>query len=127
MIAALLTALVLVPSLSVSGKTLHWTPAGSGSYRVQENVDGQRLGSVRVDGTSYEPEAQPGRTVSYRVRSTNGEWSNSVTISFPARGKGTKGEEPPAEEPPAEEPPAEEAPRERPKKERPPKEPPLEE
>ena len=122
MIAALLTALVLVPSLSVSGKTLHWTPAGSGSYRVQENVGNQRAGSVRVQGTSYEPEAQPGETVSYRVRAMNGEWSNSVTITYPARTKGSKGEEPPTEEPPKEEPP-----KERPKKERPPKEPPVEE
>ena len=52
----------------------------------------------------------------------NGEWSNSVTITYPARTKGSKGEEPPTEEPPKEEPP-----KERPKKERPPKEPPVEE
>ena len=55
MIAALLTALVLVPSLSVSGKTLHWTPAGSGSYRVQEHVKAiSAPARVRVQGTSYD-------------------------------------------------------------------------
>ena len=43
MIAALLTALVLVPNLSVSGKTLKWSAAGSsGSYRVQEKGEAAR-------------------------------------------------------------------------------------
>jgi hypothetical protein len=125
MIAALLSALVLVPSLSVSGKTLNWTPAGSaGAYRVQEEAGGQRLGSVRVEGTSYTPEAHPGETVTYRVRSVDGgEWSNAVNIAFPGRKTG-KQEEPPKEEPPKEE----EAPKkERPKKEKPVEEPPKEE
>ncbi len=130
MIAALLTALVLVPSLSVSGKTtLNWTPAGeSGVYRVQEEAEGNRLGGVRVEGTSYTPEAHPGETVSYRVRTVPaGEWSNSVTITFPSRKGGKQGEEPHQEEPPTE-PPVEERPKkERPKKERPGEEPPLEE
>src|SRR4051812_23233372 len=127
MIAALLSALVLVPSLSVSGKTLQWTPAGSsGSYRIQEQVGSERTGSVRVDGgTSYTPEAQPGKTVSYRVRPVpNGEWSNAVTIAFPSSKKGKGGEETKGE-PPAEEPPKEE--KERPKKEPPAEEPPFEE
>jgi hypothetical protein len=125
MIAALLTALVLVPNLSVSGKTLNWTPAGSaGVYRVQEEAGGQRLGSVRVEGTSFTPEAHPGETVSYRVRSVEGrEWSDTVNIAFPGRKTGKPGEEPPKEEPPKEEPPK----KERPKKEKPPEEPPLEE
>lgn len=130
MIAALLTALVLVPNLSVSGKTLNWSPAGSaGTYRVQEEAAGERFGSVRVDGTSYTPEARAGETVSYRVRSVEGrEWSNTVTITFPGKKTGKQGEEPPKEEPPREEPPKEEPPKkERPKKEKPPEEPPLEE
>src|SRR6185312_4284745 len=129
MIAALLSALVLVPSLSVAGETLQKTPAGSsGSYRVQEQVESERTGSVRVDGTSYTPEAQPGKTVSYRVRTVpNGEWSNTVTIAFPASKKGKSGEEPPKEEPAEEEAPKEEKPKERPKKEPPVEEPPAEE
>src|SRR5689334_15815130 len=99
MIAALLSALVLVPSLSVSGKTLQWTPAGNGEYRVQERVDDERTGSFIVAGTSVTPEAQPGKTVSYRVRAVGAnEWSNSVTITFPSRHQGS-GEEGPKEEP----------------------------
>jgi hypothetical protein len=131
MIAALLTALVLVPSLSVSGKrTLNWTPAGeSGVYRVQEEAEGVRLGSVRVEGTSYTPEAHPGETVVYRVRIMPGdgyEWSNKVAIAFPSRKGGKQEEEPHQEENPTEQP--EERPKkERPKKERPGEEPPLEE
>jgi hypothetical protein len=118
MIAALLAALVLAPSLSVSGKTLQWTPTGPGEYRVQENVGGERAGSFLVHGTSVTPEPQPGKTVSYRVRAVGAdEWSNSVTITFPAKKQGS-GEEP--EEPPKEEP------KERPKKERPKKEHPEE-
>jgi hypothetical protein len=124
MIAALLTALVLVPSLSVSGKTLQWTPAGQGTYRVQEQVDGQRVGALHVDGTSYTPVAQPGKTVSYRVRTVpSGEWSNTVTIAFPGKHSGKPGEEPPPEEPPVEEP-HEEEPHE---EEQPGEEPPVEE
>jgi hypothetical protein len=115
MIAALLTALVLVPNLSVSGKELHWTPSGNGGYRVQEQVGGQRMGAIRVEGTSYTPEARPGMTVSYRVRTVpDGEWSNSVSIAFPSRSKGSGGEEPPPEEPKTEPPPKEK--HERPKK-----------
>ncbi len=139
MIAALLTALVLVPTLSVNAKTLHWTPAGQGGYRLQERVEGKRE-SVRVQGTSYAPPSQPGKTVEYRVRAYGqNEWSNTVTISWSSRhtgkhpGEGPKVEEPPTEEhkgeeehgkePPHEEPPAEE-PHE---KEQPHEEPPLEE
>ena len=84
MIAALLAALVLAPSLSVSGKTLQWTPAGAGEYKVQENVGGQRSGGFLVKGTSVTPEPQPGETVTYRVRAVGGgdEWSNTATITF---------------------------------------------
>lgn len=130
MIAALLTALVLVPNLSVSGKTLNWTPAGSsGIYRVQETAEGERFGSIRVEGTSFTPEVRPGETVGYRVRPLDGpEWSNETTITFPGRKTGKQGEEPPKEEPPKEEPPTEEkAKKERPKKEKPVEELPLEE
>ena len=117
MIAALLAALVLAPSLSVSGKTLQWTPTGPGEYRVQENVGGERSGSFLVHGTSVTPEPQAGKTVSYRVRAVGAdEWSNTVSITFPAKKQG--GEEP--------EPKEEEPPKERPKKERPKKEHPEE-
>jgi hypothetical protein len=117
MIAALLAALVLAPSLSVSGKTLQWSATGAGEYRVQENVGDERSGSFLVHGTSVTPEPQPGKTVSYRVRAFGGsEWSNTVTITFPQKKQGS------GEEPEGKEPPKEEAPKERPKKERPKKE-----
>jgi hypothetical protein len=126
MIAALLSALVLVPTLSVSAKHLQWTPAGEGVYRVQERIEGVSAGNTRVSGTSYTPPKRRGLTVSYRVRALpKGEWSNEVTIAFPKhRKKQQEGEEPPVEEPPVEEPPVEKEPHE---EEQPGEEPPLEE
>jgi hypothetical protein len=123
MIAALLSALVLVPTLSVSNKHLEWTPAGKGTYRVQKLIDGARTGSSRVTGTTFTPRVRPGKTVGYRVRAVpGGEWSNEVTITFPPRPtKDPEEEEPPEEEPHEKEPPVEEPPLE----EEP--EPPLEE
>ncbi|MGO9488326.1 MAG: hypothetical protein ACLQBB_04770 [Solirubrobacteraceae bacterium] len=106
MFAALLVTLALAPTLSVSGQTLHWTPVGAGSYVVSAKLAGKRPTRTKVRGTSYTPPAQPGATVSYRVRAPGeSEWSNVVAISYPAK-------EAPQEEKPVEEkePPPEERP-----------------
>jgi hypothetical protein len=113
----MLSALALAaPTLSVSGKTLHWTPAGGGPYMLQARIEGERPISTRIAGNSARPPAQRGETVAYRVRTIpGGEWSNTVTIDYPQRRhREPKPEEPPGEEPPAEEPPAKEPPAEKP-------------
>jgi hypothetical protein len=110
MLATLLATVALAaPSLSVSGTTLHWTAVGSGEYKLSAKAPGEKAVITPVTGTSYTPPAQPGLTVSFRVKAPHeSEWSNTVTISY-----GTK--EPPNEEPPTEEPPKEEPPKEEPK------------
>jgi hypothetical protein len=97
MLATLLATVALAPSLSVSGTTLHWTPVGSGAYKVNAKVQGVETTNTIVEGTTYSPPAQPGVTVAYRVKARGeNEWSNTVTIAWPA--------EKPKEEPPKEEP-----------------------
>jgi hypothetical protein len=87
MLATLLATIVLAPSLSVSGTTLHWTPVGSGNYKVNAKVKGVETSNTIVEGTSYAPPAQPGLTVNYRVKPRGqNEWSNTVTITWPAEG-----------------------------------------
>ncbi len=120
MIATILAALALGPTLSVSGHTLHWTSMGRGSYRVGTKLPGRRARSKIVRSTEYQPRAHPGETVTYEVRAVHdGTWSNEVTISWPLNEPPPveEAEEPPAEEaeePPAEEPPVEEKPAEEP-------------
>ena len=103
MLATMLVTLALAPSLSVSGTTLHWTPVGSGSYKVNAKVQGLETSNTIVEGTTYAPPPQPGLTVSYRVKARGEvEFSNTVTISWP-------GEKPKEEEPKEEKPREEEA------------------
>lgn len=93
MLAAMLAALALAPTLSVSGQSLHWNAVGAGSYRLAAKAPAHPETRTLVTGTSYTPPAQPGLTVTYRVRAVRESgWSNSVTIQYPAA--------PPPEEPP---------------------------
>ena len=98
----MLATLVLAPTLSVSGTTLHWTSVGSNGYKVNARAQGVEPSNTRVEGTTYAPPAQPGLTVSYKVKvRSEDEWSNTVTIAWPAT---EEQKEKPVEEPPKEEP-----------------------
>jgi hypothetical protein len=115
MLATMLATVALVPTLSVSGNTLNWTPVGNGNYRVQVRTPGFETTNATVEGTAYTPPEHPGLTVSYRVKARGeSEWSNSVSIAYPS--------EVPQEKP-KEEKPREEKPREEPKEEKPREEP----
>jgi hypothetical protein len=97
MLATMLATVALAPSLSLSGTTLHWNPVGSGTYRIQARAEGVETTNAIVEGTTYTPSAQPGVTVSYRVKARGeNEWSNTVTIAWPV--------EKPTEKPPEERP-----------------------
>jgi hypothetical protein len=85
MLATLLAAVALAPSLSVSGHTLSWTSAGSGSYRLYAKAPASPSSRTLVRARTYAPPAVPGATVSYRVRASGeSEWSNTVTIAWPS-------------------------------------------
>jgi len=88
MLALLLATVALAPSLSVSGHTLHWTGSSTASYKVNAKASDGTAANTPVEGTSYAPPAQPGLTVSYRVK-VRGEkvWSNTVTIAWPTEEK----------------------------------------
>jgi len=75
------------PELRFSGNRLSWTTAANvGSYVLVRVAPGQLARYWVLTGTSTTPPPRPGETAAYRVRTTvNGsEWSNTVSIVYPA-------------------------------------------
>jgi hypothetical protein len=75
------------PTITVSGRTLRWTAiAGVGTYVLASRVTGQAEKFTSVSGTSVSPQAVPGATVHYSVRTAvdGSAWSSEVAISYPA-------------------------------------------
>ena len=103
----------------MSGKTLQWTPAGCGRLPrpgTASKASARQHPRERHLLHAAEAQRRPHGQLPRPRRRRDGEWSNAVTIAFPARGKAT-GRRTADEEPPNEEPP-----KERPKKEHPPEE-----
>ena len=75
------------PELRFSGSRLSWTSTtGVGSYVLVRTAPGQLTRYWVLTGSSTTPPPRPGETAAYRVRTTvNGsEWSNTVSIVYPA-------------------------------------------
>jgi hypothetical protein len=75
------------PALSVSGQTLNWsTTPGVNTYLLVAKVQGRADRYSVVGGTSNTPEALPGGTVRYSVRTAveGSAWASEVSISYPA-------------------------------------------
>jgi len=75
------------PTISVSGRTLTWTAiAGVSTYVLVSRVAGQAEKFTSVSGTSVTPQAVPGATVHFSVRTAvdGSAWSSEVAISYPA-------------------------------------------
>ncbi|MCW3019037.1 MAG: hypothetical protein JWN10_1345 [Solirubrobacterales bacterium] len=75
------------PTIGVSGRTLSWTAiAGVSTYVLASRVAGQAEKFTSVSGTSVTPQAVPGATVHYSVRTAvdGSAWSSEVAISYPA-------------------------------------------
>jgi len=75
------------PALTVSGQKLVWNAvAGVTTYVLVRKVPGVADQYSVVSGTSITPEATPGATVRYSVRTAvdGGAWAPEVTIAYPA-------------------------------------------
>lgn len=72
------------PELSAHGHRLTWTAVqGQSTYRLLSR-SGEANRVQTLSGRSATPPAQPGLTVTYRVRATGaGTWSNAVSIAYP--------------------------------------------
>ena len=83
------------PVLSVSGRTLTWTPSPNrrrihrDDYRVASKAPGQRAWTTvlleDLTNLAYTPPVVPGATVRYKVKASYAEsvYSNEVTITYP--------------------------------------------
>jgi hypothetical protein len=75
------------PTIVVSGRALEWNAIpGVGTYIVVSKIPGVGEKFTSVGATSLTPEALPGTTVHYRVRTAvyGSAWSSEVAISYPA-------------------------------------------
>jgi hypothetical protein len=75
----------VAPRLTAIGETLFWTATSPDNrYLLRVKVPGAAPVESVIAGTTYKPDAHPGRTTRYRVRTRGrGRWSNAVSIAYP--------------------------------------------
>jgi hypothetical protein len=86
---ARLSARQQAPKLTVSGATLKWAKvADVSSYVLVSKVAGKADRYSVVTGTSTTPAAQPGKAVTYGLRTAvvGSAWAKEVKITYPAAG-----------------------------------------
>jgi hypothetical protein len=82
------------PVITVSGKTLIWSPiANVSTYVLASRTLGKPIQYTVVGGTSVTPEPVPGATVGYSIRTAvdGSVWAPEVTISYPSSGTSAPG------------------------------------
>jgi hypothetical protein len=79
------------PVLSVDGTVLHWAAIpGVSEYTlaiIRNIADGRETTYETVTGTSFEPVAVPGQTITYGLAAhapVEGPWATEVSIAYPA-------------------------------------------
>lgn len=79
----------MAPQVTLSGATISWKSVpGAKGYVLGRKVSSQDYHYSAVNGTSTTPQALPGQTVYYWVRTqtSHSTWSAAITITYPAQG-----------------------------------------